>query len=356
MHLSNKRFILALLLISSTTQKCAALAAVPQRFFVGGLGYVGSRLVVRLRQEFPDCEIAGCVRSQTRKQQSLNTVSNNGVRVHVLDLDDEYRGLDEEGVKDLLQATHIVQTVAPIADFDRDPLLSLHGDILQESNDLQWVGYLSSTGVYGDHEGEWVDETSQLNCQDVKSLARVQAEMEWRQLEESRREIEHKTRVDCFRCGGIYGPGRGPLFSSSLKSTPPEEATPTTTTPKYVNRILVDDICGAIVAAVNANIFDPKMKSTSGGKIYNLVDDDPAPRRDVVAEARKLVSPSTKDASEGDASTSTTTSSRRRPSTRNTGNKRCRNQLLKDDYEWKLIAPTYRQGLAHLWEQQKIQL
>ena len=65
--------------------------------------------------------------------------------------------MDPAGLEDLSRATHLVQTVAPIADFDRDPLLALHSETLQSSNHLQWVGYLSSTGVYGDYDGEAFD-------------------------------------------------------------------------------------------------------------------------------------------------------------------------------------------------------
>lgn len=320
------------------------------RFFVGGLGYCGSRLAERLRHEFPSAVISGCVRSQTRKQVLLAdpSIQKSKIQVHVLDLDENYVGLDDAGLADLSSATHVVQTIAPIADFDRDPLLALHTPTLQESQDLQWVGYLSSTGVYGDHDGNWVDEASELRCADAKSLARVQAEGEWRQLEDARQLAHQSSRIDCFRCGGIYGPGRGPLFSAlaaSSRSTASSEEGPSSgdEVPKYVNRILVDDICGAVVAAVRRN-----SGSNLGGKIYNLVDDDPAPRRQVMTEARSLVGNTpalTEDGSSGKAP------SRRRPISRFTGNKRCRNQSLKNDYGWELVAPTYREGLALLLRQ-----
>ena len=363
--------------ISMAIRTADSTSTPPLRFFIGGLGYCGSRLAVRLRQEFPDCTISGCVRSETRRQSLLaangKDLSNeHNVAVHVLDLDDHYIGLDEAGLGDLSRATHIVQTIAPIADFDRDPLLALHSKVLQggdpeasPDSNLQWVGYLSSTGVYGDHSGDWVDEDSELRCQDAKSLARVKAEAEWRELETYRQRSQKATstpttRIDCFRCGGIYGPGRGPLDSalsmskrSAIQDTTTNEEAPATT-PKYVNRILVDDICGAIIAAVkaNANAVTPA-SLPAGGATYNLVDDDPAPRRDVVEEANRLVratipSPDDDPAAPKDDTPTITAqiiSGRRRPVSRNTGNKRCRNQRLKDDYAWKLLAPTYREGL-----------
>eukprot|EP00978_Attheya_sp_CCMP212_P037030 scaffold171951_cov50-Attheya_sp.AAC.2 len=343
------------------------------RFFIGGLGYCGSRLAVRLRQEFPSCEIAGCVRSESRKQSLLLAPNNNDddesilekqanvqVHVHVLDLDEDYGGLDEAGIVALQKATHVIQTIAPIADFDRDPFLALHASVLQESPDLQWAGYLSSTGVYGDHGGNWVNEDSELRCQDAKSLARVKAETEWQQLEEVRRRRQNqhnKTRVDCFRCGGIYGPGRSPLFSvlssskrgtKSLDGGMDDSADTSTSTPKYVNRILVDDICGALVAAVVANAESNTDIRPTAGTIYNCVDDDPAPRRDVMLEARKLVGAIAPSATDENTAPAPQRPARRRAMT---GNKRCHNLRLKDDYGWNLLAPTYREGLAYLLKQ-----
>mmetsp|Transcript_32443 Transcript_32443/g.56525 ORF Transcript_32443/g.56525 Transcript_32443/m.56525 type:complete len:125 (+) Transcript_32443:219-593(+) len=124
-----------------------------------------------------------------------------------------------------------------------------------------------------------------MRCVDAKSKARIEAEREWGQLEKPIGGVENPgTRADFFRCGGIYGPGRGPLFSTVAKL---DEALvsgeeETLETPKYVNRILVDDICGAIVTAASSD--RPCYEGI--GRSYNLVDDNPAPRRDVASEAR----------------------------------------------------------------------
>ena len=278
----------------------------------------------------------------------------------MLDLDDNYCGLSSEGIADLQSSSHVVQTVAPIADFDRDPLLALHGDALESSETLQYVAYLSSTGVYGDYGGDWVTEDSELRCADDKSKARIVAEQEWRKLEPNDSYSQSGPRVDCFRCGGIFGPGRGPLFSSisSLNEALAAEAeeTPqiTSAATKYVNRILVDDICGAILAAVEGD------RPLCGGRAYNLVDDDPAPRKEVVAEARRLLSPTTNfgdSQSQNRLSTSkVATKNTRRRISRATGNKRCDNSRLIADYFWKLKAPTYREGLALLLENSNLKL
>ena len=315
------------------------------RVFIGGLGYCGSRLAERLRQEFSEnVHIVGTVRSQERRQRSaaLNQWVDS---VHVLDMDNEYLGLDAKGKEDLIQATHILQTIAPIADHNRDPLLALHGELIQSATSLRWIGYLSSTGVYGDHGGDWVDENSPLLCIDVKSRARVEAENEWRELATSL----GSPRVDILRCGGIYGPGRGPLFSNSDDLTVPIESN---STPKYVNRVLVDDICGAVVAAIRTNGAKPATDSGGVG-VYNVVDDDPAPRREVVMYARHLRGlDEIQNSGQGRKAVSKDLSPplQRRPTSRNTGNKRCINTRLKKDYDWQLKAPTFREGLKLLFD------
>ena len=110
----------------------------------------------------------------------------------MLDVDDGYVGLDSRGLCDLLDGDTIIQTVAPIANFDRDPLLAFHGEKLLRSSSvpvdapsqpLRYVAYILSTGVYGNYDGKWVTEDSNLLCTDGKSLAMIQAEEEWGKLE-----------------------------------------------------------------------------------------------------------------------------------------------------------------------------
>ena len=339
-------FVLLLLKIVNRTHQYT-----PSNVFIGGFGYTGSRLASAICGNFPGCKISGTVRSRERRDDLIHSSSRPpwlSGDAHVLDIDDQYIGLDSEGLSDLMEADTVIQTVAPIADFDRDPILAFHEKQLASSNSLKYVAYISSTGVYGDHNGEWVCEEDKLLCSDAKSLARVQAERDWGKLEQEGIPL----RVDCFRCGGIYGPGRGPLFSSleslleaaTLESENDKhgESTPL----KYVNRILVDDICSAILSGICGN-----RPIYSGGRPYNLVDDDPAPRRDVVTEARRLLLAS----SDTDNGTSLPTSSsvasrnvRKKIISRGTGNKRCSNARLKKDYGWKPTAPTFREGLASL--------
>ena len=336
-----------------------------EKLFVGGLGYCGSRIAEAIHDAYPSAIISGTVRSKERRDALMDGASRPSWltgSAHVLDLDDKYAGLSSDGIADLQSSTVVVQTVAPIADFDRDPLLALHGDALESSEALQYVAYLSSTGVYGDYGGDWVAEESELRCVDAKSKARVVAEQEWCKLEPANDDDSSAgPRVDCFRCGGIYGPGRGPLFSSisslnaALDAETEEVPRQAPAVTKYVNRILVDDICGAILAAIEGD------RPRCGGRAYNLVDDDPAPRKEVVVEARRLLSPSSSEDIHGQSTASVSTSdaatkNTRRRISRATGNKRCDNGRLKEGYGWSLKAPTYREGLALLLETSDLKL
>jgi len=182
-------FLTLLTIARSTLALSASPPPPPSRVFIGGLGYCGSRIARAFRDSYgSECTIAATVRSSERRDALLTSPPDwlnldGGDAIHVLDMDDDYSGLSPDGVRDLELATHVVQTVAPIADFDRDPLLALHGKVLKRSKHLQYIGYLSSTGVYGDYGGEWVTEESEMRCVDAKSKARIEAEREWGQLE-----------------------------------------------------------------------------------------------------------------------------------------------------------------------------
>lgn len=349
--------ILILATITTTT-----LEYTPSNIFIGGLGYTGSLLASTIHKAFPSAKISGTVRSSERRDALLNSSTLPpwlSGQLHVLDIDDNYSGLDINGLRDLMDADTIIQTIAPIADFDRDPILAFHGKDLLKSRKLKYVAYLSSTGVYGNHDGEWVSEDDALLCTDSKSLARVQAEIDWGKLERvrpgsDRGNCNEIVRVDSFRCGGIYGPGRGPLFSSLESLTEAAQSrvdddADVNTPVKYVNRILVGDICNAILSGMHGN-----REFCSGGRAYNLVDDDPAPRMAVVTEARRLL---LSKKGENDSmvlpsvSKIASRNTKKRVS-RGTGNKRCRNDRLKKDYGWKPIAPTFREGLALLLNDQ----
>ncbi len=169
----------------------------------------------------------------------------------------------------LAQATHVLISAAP--DLNGDPFLArLAPEFEQAASHLQWVGYLSTTGVYGDHGGGWVDETSALTPATTRGHHRVAAEKQWLGLFES-----HTLPVHIFRLAGIYGDGRGP-FAKVRNGT----ARRIIKAGQVFSRIHVEDIAQVL----KASIARPDV-----GSIYNICDNDPAPPQDVIAEAARLL-------------------------------------------------------------------
>src|SRR5690606_29688856 len=135
---------------------------------------------------------------------------------------------------------------------------------------LEWIGYLSTTGVYGDHGGAWVDEASEPRPRSARALGRVAAEDRWL-------DVWHRygIGVQIFRLAGIYGPGR-----SAIDQVRAGTAKRVIKPGHVFSRIHVDDI----VAVLRASIARP-----SPGTIYNVCDDEPAPQAEVVAHACALL-------------------------------------------------------------------
>lgn len=161
----------------------------------------------------------------------------------------------------LATATHLVAT-APPGD-DGDPILALYGHAF---SNLRWAGYLSTTGVYGDRAGAWVDETTAPAPTSPRAHRRLAAEQAWR--------AAIPASLDIFRLAGIYGPGRSP-FADLRAGHARRIAKPG----HLFGRIHRDDIAGAVLAAARR----------PGNRILNLSDDEPASSADVTAEAARLL-------------------------------------------------------------------
>jgi len=145
-----------------------------------------------------------------------------------------------------------------------DPVLNAVEDaVTRAAPDLRWVGYLSTTGVYGDHDGDWVDEDTPLTPSTKRGRARVTAEARWQAIPD--------LPLHIFRLAGIYGPGRGP-FAKVRAGT----ARRIIKQGQVFSRIHVEDIAQALELSLQRP--DP-------GAVYNLCDDDPAPPQDVIAHA-----------------------------------------------------------------------
>ncbi|MEO0747024.1 MAG: SDR family oxidoreductase [Pseudomonadota bacterium] len=163
-------------------------------------------------------------------------------------------------------ATHILMSAAPGE--EGDPVLARYGlEIAEIAERLSWAGYLSTTGVYGDHQGAWVDETAALTPATRRGQMRVEAEREWAQIP--------GLPLHIFRLAGIYGPGRGP-FAKVRNGTARRIIKPG----QIFSRIHVEDIAQVLAAS----ILRP-----NPGAAYNVCDNDPAPPQDVIGYAAELL-------------------------------------------------------------------
>jgi nucleoside-diphosphate-sugar epimerase len=168
----------------------------------------------------------------------------------------------------LQDVTHLVQSIAPGR--DGDPLLRLAGENLRRlMPNLQWIGYLSTVGVYGDHQGGWVNEEAACKPVSARSVERVEAENACMALGK-RQDLS----VAILRLSGIYGPGRN-AFCNLEKGTARRLIKPG----QVFNRIRVEDIGAATAFLIGKNL----------GGIFNVTDNEPCPPQDVVLEAARLM-------------------------------------------------------------------
>lgn len=288
------------------------MTAAAPRLFCFGLGYSALALVGTLAGR--GWRIAGTCRS-AEKQRAL---ASRSVEAHIFDRD---RPLADAPAA-LAGTTHLLSSVPP--DASGDPVIDLHGDDIGALKGLAWAGYLSTTGVYGDHAGGWVDEDTPRTPVGERGRRRVAAEDAWLGL---RRRFG--TPVHLFRLAGIYGPGR-----NALETVKAGAARRVVKPGQVFSRIHRDDIVQALIASMDA---------PNSGAAYNLCDDEAAPPQDVIAYACALLGrepPPEIPFSAAELS----------PMARSfyEDNKRVRNRRMKQALGVSLKWPTYREGLKGL--------
>jgi nucleoside-diphosphate-sugar epimerase len=279
------------------------------KLFVFGLGYSALHFAQRQANAFES--IAGTVRSADKAARLGDECS--GLTPLVFD--------DDQAIAEhLAEADALLVSIAPET---QDPVLARYGAMIAAAPNLHRIVYLSTIGVYGDHGGAWVDETTEPQPVSSRNRARVVAERAWLSLASDQR------RVFVLRLAGIYGPGRSQI-DNLREGTARRIVRPG----QVFNRIHVEDISRAIFATLTRDV-------PTG--IVNVTDDEPAPPQDVVTYAAQLLDmapPPEIPFEQANFSPMALSFWGQ--------NKRVANRRLREGLGVELACPTYREGLKSL--------
>ena len=280
--------------------------------FCFGMGFVGKTLGRLLLAE--DWSVIGTARDVSGCEELID----EGFDAFLFTGDEPGEGIDDA----LLDVTHVVNSVPPS---DRgDPVLMHHGDGLANLPDLQWLGILSTVGVYGEHHGDWVDEDTKPAPISPRSKLRLKAELDWQAFGG-----DIGTNPHIFRLPGIYGPTR-----NQLETIKRGKARRLVKEGQVFNRIHVEDI---------AQILFASMQKPDAGQLFNISDDEPAPPQDVVSYACQLLGIEPPPEVKFEEAELT-------PMARSFYGecKRVKNECIKKKLGITLKYPTYREGLKEL--------
>lgn len=264
----------------------------------------------------------------TRSPAAFDTLQQHGIEPRLFDGDE----IDHDLIKTLANITHLIVSIAPPRS-KKDAINKTHTDIflaaLQGKSlttmapKLRWVGYLSTVGVYGNHDGAWIDENTEIAPVSERSHQRAIAENEWQTWSKL-----HNLPLAIFRLSGIYGPGRNALVTvangKSRRLVKPGQV---------FNRIHVDDIAQAVHRAGE--------RLAEG--VFNITDDEPAPPQDVITFAHQLMGTEPPEAMNFETADLT-------PMARSFygENKRVSNQKSKDILNMRYAWPDYRTSLQKM--------
>ncbi len=283
------------------------------RIFIFGLGYSALALAGQLRSL--GWEVAGT----TRRESKMADLRQLGFTVYPFSRGEPLT----VGSAALADFPYILNSVPP--DDLGDPVYDLHScDIVAQAPQLKWFGYLSTTGVYGDHKGAVVDETTPCQPTSARAAQRLEVERQWQELYKN-----CGLPLHIYRLAGIYGPGR-----NVLRDLQRGLATQIIKPGHVFNRIHVADIVQALVASLH---------KPAPGNIYNLADDASASSDAVVRFGAELLAMPAPEPLAHDAAPLS-------PMAKifYADSKVVANAKVKRDLGLKLLYPTYREGLRAL--------
>lgn len=296
-----------------------------------GMGYSSAAFVAREGHRFAQIAVT------TRDPGKAAHFQARGLEAHVFEGRPPVDGVApavSQGLKQAIaSATHLLVSTPP--DLAGDHTLDMLGADIAAAPRLQWIACLSTVGVYGDHGGAWVDETTPCKPGSIRSRARIAAEEGWSRLARDAGKSLH-----ILRLSGIYGPGRNALINLRAGRAH-----------RYIkpgqvfNRIHVADIANALAALLaRGGQGGGGQGGSAQGGIWNVTDNEPAPPQDVVVYAARLMGMAPPpEVAFADADLS--------PMGRSFygENKRVSNLKLREDLGVKMLYPTYREALTALW-------
>lgn len=285
------------------------------KLFCFGLGFSARLVADQLREE--GWKIAGTTRTAEKAKQ----LTADGIEPFIFS--------DDQPISDIKAAldgvTHVLISAPPGG--QGDPVIHHHGGDLAILSEGTWIGYLSTTGVYGDRQGADVTEEDELLPSGKRGRRRVAAEKAWFDL--GRR---HGLCVQSFRLAGIYGPGR-----NALETVRSGRARRIVKPGQVFSRIHVEDIAQTVLASI---------KQPNCGAAYNVCDDDAAPPQDVIAHACGLLGIDPPPEQDFDSATLSPMAA-----SFYEDNKRVLNTRIKEELGVKLRYPDYRAGLMALYDE-----
>jgi len=284
-------------------------------FLFFGMGYSSLATAHYLRKIFGNSiKISGTIRDEKNADELIQ----QGIEVFIFD------GLSSNSTVDLAiaEADFIIHSIAP--DENGDAVYNHFLSQIKKANNLKWICYFSTIGVYGNHNGLWVDENAKCEPKNIRSIYRLKAEELWREFA-----AQNDLPLLILRLAGIYGVGRSSfdkLRAGTAKRIIKEN--------QVFNRIHVKDI-----AKVTTLAAKQKLNGT-----FNLSDDEPAPPQEVVEFACAIADMDLPDLQDF----KTAKMSKMARSFYN-DNKNVSNNAIKNALDIELLYPNYRSGLEAIY-------
>jgi len=290
-----------------------------KKLFCYGYGYVAQHLVRELQSRDDGWDFT----VTTTRLDKLKNIREKGLRAFLFSDTQHFN----DPIFAMEDVTHILISVPPKK--DGDIVFKAHARDILKNSSVEWIGYLSSTGVYGNRDGEWVDETSEIRPTSERGSKRAKAENQWLKL----RRVAG-IPINIFRLSGIYGVGRSAIDSvrAGVSKRVHKEG-------HAFNRTHVDDVVQVLTATIDQH---------TTGDIYNLADDNPVGSHELIEHACKLLGKTPPPLLEYDDDLDMS------PMARSfyKDNKRVSNKKIKEKLGITLKHPNYKQGLDAIFEEE----